>query len=123
MSLAGELFALDPHVRYVAENRRGRIVEMAQNPERPTLNPHETDRMEELIVNPVLLELVRRRGELDLEGARWVLIRYGTLYELAIPTDEGHVSVGIDLEAEVGDVVRRVVEGVGKRRQLGGIES
>lgn len=119
MSLAGELFPLDPHIRYVAENRRGTIVEMAQSPERPTLNPHESDRIEELIVNPVLLELVRRRGELDLDGMRWVLIRYGTLYELVIPTDEGHVSVGIDLEADVTDVVGRVLKRLSPRPGAG----
>jgi hypothetical protein len=119
MSLAGELFPLDPHIRYVAENRRGTIVEMAQSPERPTLNPHESDRIEELIVNPVLLELVRRRGELDLDGMRWVLIRYGTLYELVIPTDEGHVSVGIDLEADVTDVVDRVLKRLSPRPGAG----
>jgi hypothetical protein len=110
VSLASRLFPLDPHIRYVAENRGGTIVEMTQRPERPTLNPHETDRIEELIVNPVLLELVRRRGRLDLDGMRWVLIRYGTLYELVLPTDEGHVSVGIDLDADVAEVVQRVLE-------------
>lgn len=63
-------FELDPNVRYVAVSQSGRIVEMGQNPKWPSYNPVETDRMEELIVNPVILELAKRRGDIDLDGIR-----------------------------------------------------
>ena len=79
---SAKLFDLDSNIRYVAINQRGLIVEMEQNPKRPSLNPTETDRMEELIVNPIILELTRRRGNLDMKGMRYVLVRYGTMYEL-----------------------------------------
>lgn len=64
--ISTRLLALGPAVRYVAVNQAGTIVEMVQRS--PSYNPPETDRMEELIVNPVVLELTRRRGNLDLEG-------------------------------------------------------
>jgi hypothetical protein len=106
--LAPVLFAIDPHIRYVAVNRAGRIVEMEQSPTWPTTNSHETDRMEELIVNPIVLEAVRRRGNLDLDGVRHVTIRYGSLYQVVLPAEDGHVSVGVDLTADVERVAEKV---------------
>ncbi len=54
--------------------------------------------MEELIVNPIVLELAARRGNLDMGGIRYVVIRYGTQYQLLIPYGEGHVSIGVELQ-------------------------
>lgn len=68
--ISNRVFELDPNVRYVAVSQSGRIVEMGQNPKWPSYNPVETDRMEELIVNPVILELARRRGDIGLDGIR-----------------------------------------------------
>ena len=98
--LAPTLFLLDDGIRYVAVNQRGRIVEMTQNPRRPSHNPHDTDRMEELLVNPAVLELTRRRGELDLDGIRYVVIRYGPQYQLLFPYRQGHLSVGLELTVD-----------------------
>ena len=99
-SVAPRLFRLDAGIRYVAVNQRGRIVEMTQNPRRPSHNPHDTDRMEELLVNPAVLELTRRRGELDLDGIRYVVIRYGPQYQLLFPYRQGHLSVGLELTVD-----------------------
>ena len=108
--IASRLFELDPDIRYVAVNQRGRIVEMEQNPKLPSNNPHDTDRMEELLVNPTVLELAKRRGDLDLDGIRFVVIRYGPQYQLLFPYREGHISVGVELKANVTDVASRVAE-------------
>jgi len=78
--LSDRLFHLDSRIRYVAVNQNGRIEEMTQSPQHPSLNPAESDRIEELIVNPVVLELAARRGNLDMDGIRYVVIRYGTQY-------------------------------------------
>jgi len=43
--ISARLFDLDPNIRYVAINQMGLIVEMEQNPKRPSLNHTETDRM------------------------------------------------------------------------------
>src|SRR5438132_7227612 len=63
--LSARLFRMEPKIRYVAVNQAGRIVEMAQSPLHPSYNSCETDRIEELIVNPVVLELAARRGNLE----------------------------------------------------------
>jgi hypothetical protein len=110
--LAPRLFALDPRIRYVAVNRAGAIAEMEQAAAWPTSNAHETDRMEELIVNPVVLEAVRRRGNLDLQGVRHVTIRYGTLYQVVVPIEDGHVSVGVEPSADVERIAGMVEEAV-----------
>jgi hypothetical protein len=106
--LAPRLFAVDPDIRYVAVNQEGRIVEMEQRAEWPSFNPPETDRMEELLVNPVIIELTRRRGDLDLGGIRYVVVRYGMQYQVVFPYEAGHVSVGVGLKADVVSVAGRV---------------
>ncbi len=106
--ISRRLFDLDANIRYVAVNQNERIIEMEQNPKRPSLNPTETDRMEELIVNPIILELVRRRGNLDMQGIRHVIIRYGTMYELIFPYKDGHLSIGLELKADPTEVADKV---------------
>src|SRR4030081_3004862 len=95
--LSTRLFRTEPKIRYVAVNQKGKIVEMGQSPSHPSYNSSETDRIEELIVNPVVLELAARRGNLDMEGIRYVVIRYGTQYQLLMPYGEGHLSIGVEL--------------------------
>ena len=108
--LSPRLFELSESIRYVAVNQGGRIVEMEQSPNYPSNNPDDTDRMEELLVNPTILELARRRGELDLDGIRYVVIRYGPQFQLIMPFGEGHVSLGIELTADVTAIAREVAE-------------
>ena len=112
MSIAETLFGVDPRVRYVAVNLDGKIVEMEQSPRWPSANPSDTDRMEELLVNPTVIDLVRRRGELDLGGVSYVLIRYGALFQLVTPYRGGHVSVGIEPGPDVLEVAERCVEAI-----------
>ena len=106
--LSCRLFELEPKIRYVAVNQNGRIVEMEQSPLYPTNNPHETDHMEELLVNPVVLELAARRGNLDMDGIRYVVIRYGTQYQLLMPYREGHISIGVELEDDPIEIAGQV---------------
>ena len=111
--LSPQLFDLDPHIRYVAVNQGGNIVEMEQNPRWPSYNPPDTDRMEELVVNPVVLELTRRRGDLDLGGVRYVAIRYGFQYQLVFPYQQGHISIGVELKADITSVAAKVAKHLG----------
>ena len=93
--LVDDLLSIAPGVRYVAVYRGGAL----QSRERAGLtnaSASESDRYEELIVNPALLTLVRQRGEIDCGGARWVLIRYGSFFQMVFPVDGGHVSVAFE---------------------------
>ena len=127
--LARTLFAADPKIRYVAVNRRGRITEMEQRAEWSSLNPSETDRLEELVVNPVILEAAARRGNIDLDGVRAVIIRYGLLDQIVLPVADGHVSVGVQQGGDVVGIAERVADilaGVGEDgkalRAVGSVE-
>jgi hypothetical protein len=106
--LAPRLFALDRSIRYVAVNQAGRITEMEQAADWPTSNPPETDRMEELVVNPVVLDAVKRRGDIDLGGVRHVIVRYGKQYQVVLPFEDGHVSVGVESTGDVAGIAEKI---------------
>ncbi len=98
MPNAMELFEVSPAVRYVALYLGGELVS-AQRPGLVGASASESDRYEELIVNPTLLTLVTQRGNIDCGGARYVLVRYGQFFELVLPLGDGHLSVGLEPNA------------------------
>ncbi len=106
--LSSRLFSLEPKIRYVAVNQNGCIVEMEQSPSHPTNNSHHSDRMEELIVNPTVLDITSRRGNIDMDGIRYVVIRYGPQYQLIMPYLEGHLSIGVELEDDPVEIATKV---------------
>jgi hypothetical protein len=106
--ISERLFRLDPKIRYVALNQNGQIQEMRQSPRHPSTNPPESDRIEELIVNPIVLEIAARRGNIDMDGIRYVVIRYGTQYQLLLPYQDGHLSIGVNMEDDPIEIARKV---------------
>ncbi len=90
-----ELFEVSPAIRYVALYLGGTLTS-AQRPGLAGASASESDRYEELLVNPTLLRLVTQRGNIDCGGAQYVLIRYGHFFELVIPLGDGHLSVGLE---------------------------
>jgi hypothetical protein len=109
------LFRLEPRIRYVAVNQSGRIEEMEQSPSHPTYNPPESDLMEELIVNPTVLELAARRGNIDMQGIRYVVIRYGTQFQLLMPYAQGHLSIGVELHDDPVEIADKVAAALNMR--------
>jgi hypothetical protein len=72
--------------------------------------------MEELLVNPTVLEITRRRGNIDMDGMRYVVIRYGTQFQLIMPYLEGHLSIGIELEDDPVETARKIAGALALRR-------
>ena len=107
--LAEQLFGRSHAIRYVAVYRKGDL-SLAQRPELQGASAAESDRYEELLVNPTLLLLTRQRGEIDCGGLEYVLIRYGNFFTLAYPLDGGHVTLGIEPAADPLAVVAIVRE-------------
>ncbi|HEV3459958.1 MAG TPA: hypothetical protein VHG32_25720 [Thermoanaerobaculia bacterium] len=93
-SLVAQIFAASLDVRYVAIYRANAL-SMFQRPGVIGADTNETDRYEELFVNPALLKLTTQRGNLDCGGLRYLLVRYGNFFQLVHPIQEGHVSVCI----------------------------
>jgi hypothetical protein len=67
--IISSVFAMGDQVRYVAV-ATGQDVELRQRPGLADASSSESDRFEELLVNPVLLLLTRQRGEIDCGGLR-----------------------------------------------------
>ena len=80
------------------------------------LRHSESDKYEELIVNPTLLKLVVQRGNIDCGGVEYVIIRYGAFFEFVMPIKNGHVSVGIELHSDIMELtnkIQNIVKGSG----------
>ena len=93
------LLALSPDVRYVAVSRGG-AVEMRQRAGLANASALESDRYEELLVNPTLLTLVGQRGRIDCGGLDFVVIRYGHFFQLVRPLPDGHLSLSIQPDGD-----------------------
>lgn len=103
-SLADALFALSPDVRYVAL-LQGRTLELRERTGITGASAPETDRYEELLVNPAVLTLLGRRGELDCGGLDHVWIRYGNFWTGLFPLEDGHLNVGLEPQAVPTELV------------------
>ncbi len=95
-------------VRYVAV-RREKNLWLRQRAQLHNASSSESDRYEELIVNPTLLTLVSQRGDIDCGGAQFVLIRYGNFFQFVTPLPDGHVSIGMEADCNPLEVVASVM--------------
>ena len=93
------ILSLSEGIRYVAIYTDGKLISSARE-ELQNASSSESDKYEELIVNPTLLKLVTQRGNIDCGGAEFVLIRYGHFFEFVKPVAKGHVSIGIQLNQD-----------------------
>jgi hypothetical protein len=93
--LSDSLFALSSDIRYVAL-RIGDRLSLQQREDISEASSSESDRYEELLVNPTLLTLVGERGRIDCGGLEFIIIRYGNFFQLVHPVKEGHVSIAIE---------------------------
>jgi hypothetical protein len=97
--LIDTIFNISDDVRYVAVYQDGHL-ESRSRADRKHASGSESDRYEELLVNPTLLKLSAQRGEIDCGGLAYLLVRYGNFFQLVVPTDGGHLSVCIEKNAD-----------------------
>ena len=100
---------LSSTIRYVAIYRHGQLAS-ASRADLSNASSGESDKYEELLVNPTLLTLVRQRGNIDCGGLEYVLIRYGSFFEYVASIDAGHISVGLEPTADPLPLVPRIAE-------------
>ena len=93
------ILGIAPAVRYVAIYRGGELAS-ASRPDLSGASSSESDKYEELLVNPTLLTLARQRGDIDCGGLGYLVIRYGSFFVVVLPLDQGHVTVGIEPTAD-----------------------
>jgi hypothetical protein len=107
-----EIFSLSKHIRYVAVYREGRLTTQARAAAAGASSP-ESDRYEELLVNPTLITLASQRGNIDCGGLDYLIVRYGRFFQFVLPTGWGHVSVCIEKTADpvvLGEQVKCLVQ-------------
>jgi hypothetical protein len=97
--VADQILDASPHIRYAALYI-GDHLETASKEGASGASSAESDKYEELLVNPAILKLVSQRGNIDCGGARYVLIRYGKFYQWVRLVRRGHVSVCIEPAAD-----------------------
>ena len=108
-AVADEIFAIGSQIRYVAFGR-GQDVVLRERAGLVDASSSDSDRYEELLVNPTLLKLATQRGDIDCGGLRYLVVAYGNFWQLVIPTGPAsHVSVSIELDADPIAAASRVV--------------
>ncbi|MEW5800356.1 MAG: hypothetical protein AB1728_15260 [Bacteroidota bacterium] len=107
MNLIDQIFSVSPAIRYVAVYRAGQL-ESRQRMGLSGASASESDKYEELIVNPTLITLGRQRGNIDCGGLAYLLVRYGNFFEFVQPLRDGHLSVGIEPSADAGNLVGQI---------------
>ncbi len=95
-----ELFTSFSDIRYVAKYTDNDLV-YKQKQQTSDSSSSDTDKYEELLVNPTLLTAARQRGNIDCGGLRFLIIGYGNFYQLIKEIKNGHISIclakGVDL--------------------------
>lgn len=105
------IFALGPHIRYVAVGA-GQQITTDERDDLSGASSSSSDFYEELLVNPGLLTLARQRGELDCGGLRHIIVGYGNFHQVVVPMPDGvtHVSVAVEVDGDPSEVAAQVAE-------------
>ena len=107
-----EILGISREIRYVAVYRDGQLSSRSRA-NTAGASGEESDKYEELLVNPTLLKLASQRGDIDCGGLGYLIIRYGNFFQFVLPTDWGHVSVCFEPTANpiaLGGQVLRMVQ-------------
>lgn len=111
--LLKEIFLISPDIRYVAIYVNDKLIS-SERPGLKNASSTDSDKYEELIVNPTLLKLVTQRGNIDCGGVEYVIIRYGSFYEFVMTFMDGHVSIGVEPQADVVEIGSSIQQLVSK---------
>jgi hypothetical protein len=106
--MINDIFALSNDVRYVAIYRDGHL-ETKSKEGTIDASSSDSDRYEELLVNPTLITLATQRGNIDCGGLDYLIIKYGNFFQFVLPATWGHISVCIDKNADTVTLGAKVV--------------
>ena len=115
-SLHDDVFAISPDVRYVAV-AHGQQVDVRSRPGLRHASGNDSDRYEELLVNPALLVLTTQRGNIDCGGLRYLIVGYGHFHQLVVPHAAGHVSVALELASNPADHLQAILGAVARHER------
>ena len=96
--------AASPNVRYVAAYLDGELA-LRSRSDVQLFGDNESDRYEELIVNPTLLKLLTQRGNIDCGGLTHVVVGYGNFFAYIQPVPGGHVTVSFERHTHLDEEI------------------
>lgn len=108
-AVADRVLTVSDSIRYVAVAAgRDLVTRVASG--RAHASGAESDLYEELLVNPTILDLATRRGELGCGGLDYVVVRYGNFSQLLVPVPGGHISVCVETTTSPIRLVAAIVD-------------
>jgi len=105
--LIDKLFETSDSIRYVAIYHDNELTSK-QRTELTDTSDSESDKYEELFVNPTILKIAGQRGRLDCGGLNFVIIKYGNFFQLIREFSDGHISICIDKEENPIELEKKI---------------
>lgn len=105
--IVNSILSLSDEIRYVACYQDGKLTSRSRSTLADASAP-ESDKYEELFVNPAILTLAHQRGSLDCGGTHYVLIRYGNFFQWVRRLNNGHISVCIEPTANLFQCIKGI---------------
>jgi hypothetical protein len=104
-----DLFNFFLEIRYVAIYQNDELT-FKQRKQTSDSSSSDTDKYEELLVNPTLLTIARQRGNIDCGGLRFIIVGYGNFYQLVKEIKNGHISICLEKNVDLTIVPEKIFE-------------
>ena len=104
-----DLFNFLLEIRYVAIYQNDELT-FKQRKQTSDSSSSDTDKYEELLVNPTLLTIARQRGNIDCGGLRFIIVGYGNFYQLVKEIKTGHISICLEKYVDLTIVPEKIFE-------------
>ena len=104
-----DLFNFLLEIRYVAIYQNDEL-SFNQRNQTSDSSSSDTDKYEELLVNPTLLTIARQRGNIDCGGLRFIIVGYGNFYQLVKEIKNGHISICLEKNVDLTIVPEKIFE-------------
>ena len=102
-----KIFSISKDIRYVAIYKNG-ILKSKSKDSLDSASSSESDKYEELFINPVILTAATQRGNIDCGGLDYLLIKYGNFFQFVKSIKDGHISVCIDKNADAIEIGKKI---------------
>ena len=104
-----DLFNFLLEIRYVAIYQNAELT-FKQRKQTSDSSSSDTDKYEELLVNPTLLTIARQRGNIDCGGLKFIIVGYGNFYQLVKEIKNGHISICLEKNVDLTIVPEKIFE-------------
>lgn len=104
-----EIFNISNSIRYVAIYCNSQLTSK-QRESLENTSSSESDKYEELFVNPTILKIANQRGNLDCGGLDHITISYNNFHQLIFDYKDGHISICIDKKSNPIELYQQLIK-------------